>query len=358
MKAVQVLGERDGRRGRMKNSVAVLLVLVMIVLLSSGGLCAEKSDDLIAQVFADRRQEVEKAADDPAKFAEYVNAQKDVNARYKNGETLLHYAANRGYPDIAALLVKKGADINARDNDGRTPLHEAMSYRRYDIARYLIGKGADTNARNKDGDTPLIAIVYMDERKLAADLVTFFIGHGFDVKAPGNVKLLDESIRRGHGEAARTLLEKGVPFDNASLYDAAMAGYDDIFAALLAKGANPSQKGILHAAAGSGNMNIIKTLVEKGAGVTRSDVDIAVFKGRRDAAVYLNQQLKKTRGEEVDLKRACGLEPQDGNCKAFFQKGYYDKKAKKCMTFVYGGCGGTVPFDSVEACRNMCEAVR
>ena len=339
----------------MKNGIAALLVLVIIACLASGGLCAEKSDDLTAQVFADRRQEVEKAADDPAKFAEYVNAQKDVNARYKNGDTLLHYAANRGYPDITALLVKKGADINARNNDGRTPLHEAMSYRRYDIARYLIKNGADTNVRNKDGDTPLIAIVYMDDRKLAADLAVFFIGHGFDVKTPGNVRLLNESIRRGHGEAARILLEKGVPSDNASLYDAAMAGYEDIFNTLLAKGASPSQKGLLNAAAVSGNVGILKTLVQKGATVTRDDVHIAVFKGNREAAIYLNQELKRVKGEEVDLKSACNLEPQDGMCKAFFQKGYYNKIARKCMSFVYGGCGGTVPFESVEACRNICE---
>lgn len=339
----------------MKGFFIGLLTLVMIISLSSGTWAKEPQDDLIAQYFADRRQEVEKAADDPVKFQEFVNGQKDVNARYKNGETLLHYAANRGYPDITALLIKRGADINARDKDGRTPLHEAMSYHRYDVARYLVEKGADVNIRNKDGDTPLIAIVYMDDKKLAADLVNFFISHGFSVKGPGGERLLKESIRRGHGEAARILLDKGAPFDNATLYDAAMAGYEDIFTMLLAKGADPSQKGLLYAAASSGNVNIIRTLIEKRGGVARDDVEIAIFKGNREAALLLNQELKRTKGEEVNLKRACDLEPKDGNCKAFFQRGYYNKLAGKCMTFVYGGCGGTVPFESVEACRNICE---
>lgn len=336
----------------MRKSFAALLMFIGIALVSSGALSQDAPDDILAQVFADRRQEAEKIADDQARFAEYVNAQKDVNARYKRGETLLHYAANRGYRDIVVVLIQKGADINARDNDGKTPLHEAMSYRRYDIARFLVEKGADVNAANKDGETPLISIVYMDDKKLAAELAGFFIEHGLAVKAPGNARLLNEAIRRGHGAAARILLEKGCSFDNASLYDAAMAGYEDVFNILLAKGANPAQKGILNAASGSGNVNILRTLVQKGAAVTPDDVDTAVYKGHADAAQYLNGRLK---GGGADLKRRCGLEPVDGNCKAFLERGYYDKKVKKCRNFIYGGCGGTVPFDSVEACKNICE---
>lgn len=330
-----------------------LLMFVAVVSLSSGALSKEPGGDLIAQFFADNRSEAEKAADDPAKFMEYVNAQKDVNARSKSGAALLHYAANRGYQDITALLVKRGADINARDKDGRTPLHEAMSYRRYTVARYLIEKGADVNARNKDGDTPLIAIVYMDDRKAAAGLVNFFIGHGFKVGDPGNAGLLNESIRRGHQASARILLDKGAPFDDMSLYNAAMAGYDDIFNILLSRGAD--SKDLLRAAAVSGNVAIIETLIKRGAAVSREDIDIAVFKGNREAAVRLNEQLKKTRGQEVNIKAPCDLEPKDGNCKALFYRGYYNKLTKKCMSFLYGGCGGTVPFESVEACRNICE---
>lgn len=336
----------------MRNIIGALFLLVVISLLLPG---AVKADDLLNRFFDDRKSTIEKIADDPSKFQEYVNTLQDVNVRYTNGETLLHYAANRGYNDVVVLLIKKGAAINARDNDGRTPLHEAMSYRRYDIARILIEKGADTRARNKDGDTPLISIVYMDNKKLAAELVNFFIEHGFNVEKDGDARLLDESIRRGHNDAARILLKKGIPFDNTSLYDAAMAGYEDIFTILLAKGATPLQKGILNAAAGSGNVGILKTLLQKGAAVTPDDIDFAAFKGNAQAAAYLNEQLKKTKGDEVDLKRRCSLEPVGGNCKAFFQKGYYDKKLKECKTFVYGGCGGMVPFDSAEACKNICE---
>ncbi len=336
---------------------AASLILVFVVVSSPSVFAGENqpADDLLSQFFDTYKSEIEKTADDPSKFLEYVNSQKDVNVRYQGGETLLHIAANRGYRDIVTVLVKRGADINARDKDGRTPLHEAMSYHRYDIARFLIEKGANMHARDKDSETPLIAIVYMDDKKLAAELVNFFINHGFDVKKYGDARLLNEAILRDHAISARILIEKGTPFNDSSLYTAATAGYDDIFDTLLEKGANPAQKGILHAAAGSGNVNILKTLVRKGAGVTPDDVDFAVFKGNAQAAVYLNDQLKKSTGTGVDIKARCGLEPQGGSCKARFEKGYYNKKNRVCMSFTYGGCAGVVPFDSIEACRNICE---
>ena len=36
--------------------------------------------------------------------------------------TPLHYAAERGFKEIAKLLIAKGADVNAKDVQGDTPL--------------------------------------------------------------------------------------------------------------------------------------------------------------------------------------------------------------------------------------------
>jgi len=51
----------------------------------------------------------------------------------------------------------------------------------------------------------------------------------------------------------------------------------------------------------------------------------------------------------------CLLDPDPGPCKGLFEKYYYDRKAGRCRSFFYGGCGGTVPFETIEECRETCE---
>jgi hypothetical protein len=50
----------------------------------------------------------------------------------------------------------------------------------------------------------------------------------------------------------------------------------------------------------------------------------------------------------------CNLEPEEGPCYALFTRYYYDKKAKQCKSFTYGGCGGVVPFQTLEECKDAC----
>ena len=47
---------------------------------------------------------------------------------------------------------------------------------------------------------------------------------------------------------------------------------------------------------------------------------------------------------------ACELEPDCGPCEAAIIKYYYDSNEDKCKEFIYGGCQGTVPFDTLEEC--------
>ncbi len=53
-------------------------------------------------------------------------------------------------------------------------------------------------------------------------------------------------------------------------------------------------------------------------------------------------------------KSNCTLKPDPGNCKASFPKYYYDQEDNMCKEFIWGGCGGTVPFDSLKECE-ACE---
>jgi hypothetical protein len=51
---------------------------------------------------------------------------------------------------------------------------------------------------------------------------------------------------------------------------------------------------------------------------------------------------------------SCYIKPDPGLCKAYIVKYYYDAVEKKCKEFIWGGCGGVVPFETLEDCKT-CE---
>lgn len=66
-----------------------------------------------------------------------------------------------------------------------------------------------------------------------------------------------------------------------------------------------------------------------------------------------NEELKKT-ADSCQIK--CDMIPDPGSCKAYFPKYYFDKKEGKCKEFIWGGCYGTVPFQTLEECEKCgCE---
>lgn len=56
------------------------------------------------------------------------------------------------------------------------------------------------------------------------------------------------------------------------------------------------------------------------------------------------------------LPDACYQPPESGMCKAAFQRYYYDQESDSCQTFIWGGCKGSVPFETQDACVKTCNA--
>ena len=54
------------------------------------------------------------------------------------------------------------------------------------------------------------------------------------------------------------------------------------------------------------------------------------------------------------LPAQCELNPESGPCEAAIEKYFFDSEDKVCKPFIWGGCEGTVPFDSIEECQ-QCE---
>jgi ankyrin repeat protein len=105
------------------------------------------------------------------------------------GDTPLHIAAAAHSPDIADILIARGADVRARNRRGAEPLHyaavgqpsspiwkpEAQSA----VLVRLIAAGADPDAANMDGATALHRAV----RTRSAGAVEALLDHGADLHA-------------------------------------------------------------------------------------------------------------------------------------------------------------------------------
>ena len=62
--------------------------------------------------------------------------------------------------------------------------------------------------------------------------------------------------------------------------------------------------------------------------------------------------------QKVCTNPSCSLLPDAGLCKAAFKRYYFDQKEQKCKEFLWGGCDGVVPFETLEACQGQCPCVK
>lgn len=81
---------------------------------------------------------------------------------------------------------------------------------------------------------------------------------------------------------------------------------------------------------------------------------VLVFTVLSGAVLWSACNRKNAQNNEVKLDPACMLEPETGPCKAAFRKYYYDQEEKTCKTFIWGGCNGVVPFETLEECQEKC----
>ena len=57
----------------------------------------------------------------------------------------------------------------------------------------------------------------------------------------------------------------------------------------------------------------------------------------------------------IEEKNPCEIKPVQGPCEALIYKFYYDQESQSCEEFFWGGCGGVVPFETMEDCKVACE---
>ncbi|NKI31718.1 proteinase inhibitor I4 serpin [Muricauda sp. DJ-13] len=65
-------------------------------------------------------------------------------------------------------------------------------------------------------------------------------------------------------------------------------------------------------------------------------------------------QIQCQDGKAVLIYSPCELEPEPGPCFAAIRRFYFDEVDQECKEFIWGGCGGTVPFETLDECL-LCE---
>lgn len=82
---------------------------------------------------------------------QYSNQRRDPNRhdpKQSNGRVPLHWAAACNKPTIVDLLLRNGANPDARSTVGRSALQEAAMHNNINIVKTLLEHGADVNARS------------------------------------------------------------------------------------------------------------------------------------------------------------------------------------------------------------------
>ena len=221
-----------------RNTLAVLLTLGLLCapLVATPGAQSASGLELIA---AARR------ADGPAVRALLADGV-DVNTRYGDGTSALHWAAHRDDRDLVTLLVGAGIDVNATDDHGVTALSLACVNGSVAVVETLLGAGADVNTARTNGETPLMTAA----RVGSVEVVRRLLAAGAD---PNNTEAtlrqtaLMLAVAENHTPVARVLLELGASVSARStnrftpLLFAAQQGNLDAARLLLSAGANVNE---------------------------------------------------------------------------------------------------------------------
>ncbi len=192
----------------------------------------------------------------------------DINAVDKDGELILHKAANatdysllKDDPNLSEttnntgktlkFLLNKNLDINQKDNNGDTPLHKVVYYRTQISAELLISHNADVNIQNNEGKTPLFIAANFSSNDDNLKMVKLLVEKGADVnlRTKDNDTALHVAIRNSNYEMTKYLLEKGAEVNPC----------------------RSTSGTALHSAAGLARPDLVKLLIEHGANINARD---------------------------------------------------------------------------------------
>lgn len=175
----------------------------------------------------------------------------DINIKNKDGKNMIMIACEKGNEEMFNILIENNADINEKSSWGASALIYASEKGNINIMQYLIDNGIDVNGKADDnGDTPLLWAVTGENPYEASKLL---IENGADINATNDSGVAPATILAASTPKVVKLLK-----DNGADLDTKFLDYYPPIAI----------------AAGAGNLEIVKALVENGADVNYYPNDI------------------------------------------------------------------------------------
>lgn len=140
----------------------------------------------------------------------------------------LHWAASKGNLEILNYLIAKGSDINLEDSHGATPITSAINSGQKNTAIYdaFFKAGIDPKKKDKDGASLLLLAIPNDKD---LSLTNYFISKGMSLKDTDNYgnTAFNYAARTGDLNLMKSLLEKGVKYTDNALIIAAQGSRRD-----------------------------------------------------------------------------------------------------------------------------------
>lgn len=257
---------------------------------------------------------------DPALLRTLIVAGADINAGGRTGKTPVMEAARLGMIQNVRILIDAGAKLDVRDDlDRNVVMFAAMAKRSsLDIVKLLHESGAPDFSFTSKGDTPLFLAIdhgNTDTALYLIDRIEQFAGNQGISAGPVEIEYtvfnryneataiglaaMKHAIYAGDMKVVRALVERDLPLNSSvnRVYKALKRANIEGFHELLARnGVIEDGKKPLFWAAETGNMEIIKYLVEHGA--SPHEIDHAgnrpiAYARSRDAVKYLEDAMQK-----------------------------------------------------------------
>ena len=207
-----------------------------------------------------------------------------IDATAVDGQTALELATVSGHIGIVKVLLEHGADVETADSQGKRPLFTAIQNRNLELAKLLLQHNASPDS-STDGESSL----HQSVRKSQAELVKFLLEHGATIDLPtlaGKTPLMI-AVETGSIAITKLLFDHGAKPDFTTVEE---------------------QTSALHRACSSGNLEMVRELLDHGANIDSRDshddtpLFVAVEVGNLPVAKLLLQ-----RGANSRIRNRSGL---------------------------------------------------